>query len=68
MNSRAAGQPRTGKIGNDFARHSTLQAAGTPIGTNDLWMAATALAHRMRVVTKNVDEFRRVPGLAVLGF
>ncbi len=35
------------------------------IGTNDLWIAATALAYRMPVVTSNVDHFRRVPHLEV---
>lgn len=42
-----------------------LDAAGTPIGAHDLWIAATALAHGYTVVTANVRDFRRVPGLAV---
>ncbi len=42
-----------------------LRDNGTPIGTNDLWIAATALAYDMPVVTRNVDHFRRVPGLEV---
>jgi tRNA(fMet)-specific endonuclease VapC len=45
------------------ARH--LRGVGQLIGTNDLWIAATALAHRMPVVTRNVDHFRRVPHLEV---
>lgn len=45
-----------------------LQANGRLIGGNDLWVAATALANRMPVVTRNVDHFRRVPGLEVLGY
>ena len=36
------------------------------IGTNDLWIAATALAHQMPVATGNVDEFERVDGLQVV--
>jgi tRNA(fMet)-specific endonuclease VapC len=40
-----------------------LQAAGTPIGENDLWIAAHALATDMTLVTNNVGEFRRVTGL-----
>jgi tRNA(fMet)-specific endonuclease VapC len=44
-----------------------LQAAGSVIGTHDLWIAATAIAHDMRVATCNPSEFERVPGLAVLG-
>jgi tRNA(fMet)-specific endonuclease VapC len=43
-------------------RHE-LAAAGTPIGPNDLMIAATALAHRMTLVTNNVKEFSRVVGL-----
>lgn len=42
-----------------------LAAAGTPIGPNDLCIAATALAHGCTLVTHNTWEFRRVPGLRV---
>jgi tRNA(fMet)-specific endonuclease VapC len=45
-----------------------LAARGQLIGTNDLWIAATALAHQMAVVTRNADEFRRVPNLQVITF
>lgn len=45
-----------------------LQSKGTLIGTNDLWIAATALVHGMGVVTNNVDEFRRVTGLTVVTY
>ena len=38
------------------------------IGANDLWIAATALVHGMGVVTNNVDEFSRVPGLTVVPY
>ncbi len=40
-----------------------LERAGTPIGGNDLLIAAHALALQLTLVTANVDEFRRVPGL-----
>ena len=40
-----------------------LQKNGLLIGGNDLWIAATALAYRMPVVTRNLEHFRRVPGL-----
>ncbi len=42
-----------------------LRDNGTLIGTNDLWIAATALAYDMPVVTRNVEHFRRVPELDV---
>jgi predicted nucleic acid-binding protein len=45
-----------------------LQGNGLLIGGNDLWIAATALAYRMPVVTKNVQHYRRVPGLQVLAY
>ena len=42
-----------------------LKDNGRLIGGNDLWIAATALAYRMPVVTRNVEHYRRVPGLEV---
>ena len=42
-----------------------LQAKGKPIGNNDLWIAAHALANTLILVTNNVAEFERVPGLRV---
>lgn len=42
-----------------------LERKGTPIGTNDLWIAAHALALDLTLVTANVDEFSRVEGLRV---
>lgn len=42
-----------------------LERLGTPIGANDLWIAAHALALDMTVVTANTDEFSRVEGLRV---
>ena len=47
------------RIRNDLAR------AGTPIGWNDLLIAAHALALRLPLVTGNTREFSRVPGLVV---
>lgn len=45
-----------------------LAGNGALIGTNDLWIAATALVHGMAVVTGNRSEFERVPGLVVIGY
>jgi tRNA(fMet)-specific endonuclease VapC len=40
-----------------------LEVAGTPIGPNDLMIAATALAFDVTLVTRNESEFGRVVGL-----
>jgi tRNA(fMet)-specific endonuclease VapC len=42
-----------------------LQQKGTPIGNGDRMIAATAIAHDTSMVTSNVREFARVPGLIV---
>jgi len=47
----------------DIRHHLARQ--GTPIGPNDLLIAAHALANNLTVVTANVAEFSRVPGLKV---
>jgi len=45
-----------------------LKARGQLIGANDLWIAATALRHDAFLVTRNAQEFLRVPGLKVLSY
>jgi tRNA(fMet)-specific endonuclease VapC len=58
--------PLTRPIANRAAAlRSDLAAAGTPIGPYDLLIAATALEHGATLVTNNVAEFARVPGLGV---
>jgi len=42
---------------------SDLKRRGTPVGANDLWIAAHALALDCTLVTANNDEFVRVVGL-----
>ena len=42
-----------------------LEAFGTPIGPNDMLIAAHALSRGLTVVTDNTTEFRRVKGLKV---
>lgn len=54
----------------EAARHcgelrAHLQSAGTPIGPYDLQIAAIARAHGMTLVTRNLREFERVPGLSL---
>ena len=45
-------------------RHD-LESKGTPIGPNDLLIAAHALAQNLTLVTDNTGEFSRVEGLFV---
>ena len=42
-----------------------LAALGTPIGPNDLMIAAIVLANVLTLVTHNTFEFSRVPGLPI---
>lgn len=42
---------------------ATLAAQGTPIGPNDLMIAAIAMANNLILVTHNTREFGRVPAL-----
>ena len=43
-----------------------LERAGTPIGNNNLLIAAHALAIKANIVTANSSEFQHVKGLKVL--
>lgn len=42
---------------------AALERAGTPIGNHDLFVAAHARSRGMTLVTHNMREFERVPGL-----
>jgi tRNA(fMet)-specific endonuclease VapC len=42
-----------------------LASAGRLIGPHDLWLAATCLSRGLSLITVNVREFERVPGLTV---
>ncbi len=42
---------------------AALERAGTPIGINDLHIAAHACSEALILVTNNLREFERVPGL-----
>jgi tRNA(fMet)-specific endonuclease VapC len=44
---------------------SELEAAGRPIGSNDLLIAAHACALGATIITANTNEFKRVSGLNV---
>jgi tRNA(fMet)-specific endonuclease VapC len=43
-----------------------LANKGTPIGGNDLMIAAIALVHALTLVTHNTGEFERVDGLNIV--
>ena len=47
---------------------TTLERQGTPIGANDLWIAAQAQALNAVLVTDNTREFSRVEGLALINW
>lgn len=48
-----------------LARYASLPRAGMLIGSHDLMIASTALAHGLTVVTRNINEFRRIETLAI---
>lgn len=59
-------QPMPARAGEVYgAIRASLEARGEIIGTNDLWIAAHALALGVALVTNNEREFRRVEGLKV---
>jgi tRNA(fMet)-specific endonuclease VapC len=59
-------QPFEAPADNAYALlRAELEAAGAPIGGNDMLIAAQALATDCTVVTDNEAEFRRVSGLRV---
>ena len=58
--------PESPLICSYHAEHAArLRAAGTPIGGNDLWIAAHALALGATLVTHNLKKFRRIRGLSL---
>lgn len=58
--------PMSGEVGNCYGeiRHK-LEKLGKPIGNNDLWIAAHAVAENLILVTNNETEFARIPELSV---
>lgn len=45
-----------------------LEAGGTPIGPNDMLIAAHGLSRGLTVVTADTTEFGRVPGLKIVNW
>ncbi|MEW5742832.1 MAG: type II toxin-antitoxin system VapC family toxin [Myxococcota bacterium] len=53
-------------VGREYGKlRARLRARGTPIGPNDLMIAATATANGLSLVTRNARGFTRVEGLEV---
>lgn len=47
---------------------ASLRRRNRLIGPNDLWIAATALSLGLPLLTRNTDEFERVPELDVVDY
>ena len=61
--------PCTAEVSWRYGRlYRYLRENGLLIDANDLWIAATALAFGMPVVTRNEKHFARVPELNVMGY
>ena len=50
------------------AVRASLALAGTPIGPYDVLIAGQARNRGLSLVTRNRDEFERVPGLSLVGW
>lgn len=58
--------PYTAKASQHYGQiRASLEQAGRPIGVNDLHIAAHARSEGLTLVTNNLGEFTRIPGLLV---
>jgi len=58
----------TRSIGRRYAAISrVLRSSGSRWGDNDVWIGATALEVGEPLVTRDLDHFRRIAGLTVIG-
>lgn len=58
--------PLTVEIARESARlQAMLQQKGRILGVNDLYVAATALSLKLTLVTRNIQDFERVPDLSI---
>lgn len=60
--------PNEATLGIYANRYAALSAAGKAVGINDLWIAASAIQHKLPLLTRNVRELSRVEGLNVLDY
>ena len=42
-----------------------MQQRGQILGINDLYIASTALTLKLALVTRNIEDFKRIPSLKV---
>jgi tRNA(fMet)-specific endonuclease VapC len=64
--SRFASLPFDDRAADEYGKiRAHLYGAGIPIGPNDFMIASIALAIGLTLVTHNVGEFGRVPGLNI---
>ncbi len=58
--------PLPGRAGHTYGeQRAALEGKGLVIGSNDLWIAAHALASDLILITNNEREFRRVKDLKI---
>ncbi len=61
--------PVTRPVADTYARIArTLRQQGLLIGSNDLWIGATAVHRDWPLVTRNLDHFSRIPGIRLMGY
>lgn len=48
------------------AVQANVRKRGHPISVSDAWIAATALAYDVPLVTHSPDDFKNVPGLSII--
>ena len=59
----------TADVGWHFGEiYRELKATGQLIGANDLWIAATARAYGVSLVTRNYDDFAQIKGIKLYGY
>lgn len=61
--------PVTRGVADTYAKITrNLRSKGRLVGANDLWIAATAIANDHPLVTRNVSDFSRIPGLELRSY
>lgn len=58
--------PLTNEIARECSQlQASLQHKGRMLGVNDLYIAATALSFKLSLVTRDIDDFKKVPNLNI---